>query len=90
MLWSVNGSPASSAGGAATWAFGGDTDEPLRPDYGGACLTEVVPTLLRLDALRVADALPGLAARAARRCDRGSYCSCSMVSAPRASPRTAR
>ncbi len=58
MLWSVNESPASSPGGAATWAFGGDPDEPLRPDYGGACLTEVVPTLLRLDALRVADALP--------------------------------
>jgi hypothetical protein len=58
MLWPVNGSSAYPAGGAATWDVHGDPDEPLRPDYGGACLTEVVPTLLRLDALREADALP--------------------------------
>jgi len=59
MLSRVTRSPASSAGGAATWVVGGGTDEPLRPDYGGACLTEVVPTLLRLDALRQHSEIPG-------------------------------
>jgi hypothetical protein len=59
MLSRVTGSPASSAGGTATWVVGGGTDEPLRPDYGGACLTEVVPTLLRLDALRQHGEIPG-------------------------------
>ncbi|MGD0742659.1 MAG: alkaline phosphatase family protein [Acidimicrobiales bacterium] len=54
----MNGSPASLAGGAAAWDVDRDPDEPLRPDYGGACLTEVVPTLLRLDALRSGGALP--------------------------------
>jgi hypothetical protein len=58
MLSPVNGSPVSCPGGAGAWSRGKDPDEPLRPDFGGACLTEVVPTLLRLDALRLADALP--------------------------------
>jgi len=58
MLSPVNGSPASRPGGAGAWSIGEDPDEPLRPDFGGACLSEVVPTLLRLDALRLADALP--------------------------------
>jgi hypothetical protein len=31
----------------------------LVPDYGGRCLSELVPTLLRLDELRARDAVPG-------------------------------
>jgi hypothetical protein len=59
MLSSVNGPPTSSRDDVATCSAAGGADEPIRPDYGGACLTEVVPTLLRLGELRSAGALPG-------------------------------
>jgi hypothetical protein len=47
----ASGSLASDAGAVPA-------PEPLLPDYGGACLTEVVPTLLRRAALAERGALP--------------------------------
>ncbi|HXZ83124.1 MAG TPA: alkaline phosphatase family protein [Acidimicrobiales bacterium] len=54
----MNGSPTSLADDAATSAVADSSEVPLRPDYGGACLTEVVPTLLQLEDLRRRGALP--------------------------------